>query len=393
MAAHGWTCGRTRPIRSQPNPGSNGLDTTASDRLQRFRLRPFRAAWWLPGSHAQTIFGRVLRGKQPIRYVRERLDTPDGDFLDLDWAEPIPGKSRRTSPIPNSSRETRPIVVLLHGLEGCAESGYMIEAARLCTEAGLRAAALNFRGRSGTPNRLPRAYHAGETGDLAHVLEELRRREPGAPLAALGFSLGGNVLLKYLGERGNPAGPVLRAAAAVSVPFDLAVSTSRMERGMGRLYTRFFIRSLRNGVRAKAAAIPVPYDRDAALEARTLRAFDDAVVAPLHGFREAADYYARSSSRRYLQAIRVPTLLLQARDDPFLPASVELQLSMRGNPWLRPGFVERGGHMGFVEGHAPWAARFWAEAEAVRFLATHLLADRPIAATVETSTGTTDIER
>ena len=403
VAARGWACARARPIGRQHNPRRDGLDTTASDRVQRFILRPFRAAWWLPGSHAQTIFGGVLRGIRPIRYVRERLDTPDGDFLDLDWAEPIPrssrhtsptaSSSRRTSPIPNSSRETRPIVVLLHGLEGCSESGYMIEAARACTEAGLRAVALNFRGRSGTPNRLPRAYHAGETGDLAHVLEELRRREPGAPLAALGFSLGGNVLLKYLGERGNPAGPALRAAAAVSVPFDLAASTSRMERGMGRLYTRLFLRSLRNGVRAKAAAMPVPYDRDAALEARTLRAFDDAVVAPLHGFRDAADYYAQSSSKRYLEAIRVPTLLLQARDDPFQPASFELQLSMRGNRWLRPGFVESGGHVGFVEGHAPWAARFWAEAEAVRFLATHLLADRPIAATVETSTGTTDIER
>lgn len=332
---------------------------------------------------------------RPIRYVRERLDTPDGDFLDLDWTAPIADGSRRTSPIPNGSRETRPIVVLLHGLEGCSESGCMIEAARLCTEAGLRAVALNFRGRSGTPNRLPRAYHAGETGDLAYVLEVLHRREPGAPLAALGFSLGGNVLLKYLGERGNPAGPALRAAAAVSVPVDLAASTSRLERGMGRLYTRFFIRALRNGVRAKAAVMPVPYDRDAALEARTLRAFDDAVVAPLHGFRDAADYYARSSSKRYLEAIRVPTLLLQARDDPFLPASLELLAAVRDNPWLRAGFVERGGHVGFVEGHAPWAARFWAEAEAVRFLATFLRADceRERAATVETSTATTDIKR
>jgi predicted alpha/beta-fold hydrolase len=283
--------------------------------------------------------------------MRERFTTPDGDFLDVDFSEPLSG----------GSHDSAPIVMLLHGLEGCSESGYMMEAARWCRREGLRAAALNFRGRSGSPNRRPRAYHAGETGDLDLILSA--------------FSLGGNVLLKYLGERGAQ-NPRLAAAAGISVPFDLAAATARMERGMGLLYTRFFLQSLRDGVRAKAENGPLPYDPAAALEARTLRDFDEIVTAPLHGFPSAAEYYERSSSLRYLPAIRVPTLLLQAKDDPFHPVSAEETGTVRDNPWLQAGFVERGGHVGFVGGATPLMPFFWAEAEAVRFVATYLRAGR-----------------
>jgi predicted alpha/beta-fold hydrolase len=297
--------------------------------------------------------------------MRERFTTPDGDFLDVDFSEPLSG----------GSHDSAPIVMLLHGLEGCSESGYMMEAARCCRREGLRAAALNFRGRSGSPNRRPRAYHAGETGDLDLILSALHERAPKAPLAAIGFSLGGNVLLKYLGERGAQ-NPRLAAAAGISVPFDLAAATARMERGMGLLYTRFFLQSLRDGVRAKAENGPLPYDPAAALEARTLRDFDEIVTAPLHGFPSAAEYYERSSSLRYLPAIRVPTLLLQAKDDPFHPVSAEETGTVRDNPWLQAGFVERGGHVGFVGGATPLMPFFWAEAEAVRFVATYLRAGR-----------------
>jgi predicted alpha/beta-fold hydrolase len=330
-----------------------------------FTLRRFEPAWWLPGPHAQTILGRVLRmrrNRRKVTYVRERFRTPDGDFLDVDFSRPAANRSR-----------TPPIVVLLHGLEGCSDSGYMMEAARLCTEAGLQAAALNFRGRSGAPNRNSRAYHAGETGDLGFLVDSLAERAPGVPLAAIGFSLGGNVLLKYLGERGRDGKPGrLEAAVAVSAPFDLAASTGRMERGMGKVYTRYFLQSLRDGVRAKAAIGPLGYAMTAALDARTLREFDEAVTAPLHGFRDAADYYERSSSIRYLDSIRVPTLVIQARDDPFHPFASDHESTLAANPWLHDGWVERGGHMGFVEGAGPWATRFWAEAETVRFIASIL---------------------
>ena len=338
-----------------------------------FSLRPFEPAWWLPGPHAQTIVGRLLRMRRNlgrVRYARERFRTPDGDFLDVDFAEPGAGER---------GADALAIVVLLHGLEGCSESGYMLEAARLCTEAGFRTAAVNFRGRSGSPNRAARAYHAGETSDLGFLIDALSERAPRAPLAAIGFSLGGNVLLKYLGERGRESGERgtgLQAAVAVSAPFDLAASTGRMERGMGRIYTRYFLRSLRDGVRRRAALGPLAYDQAAALRARTLREFDEIVTAPLHGFRDAADYYERSSSIRYLDSIRVPTLVIQARDDPFHPFAADHEAALAANPWLYDGWVERGGHMGFVEGDLPWGARFWAEAETVRFVASTLQASR-----------------
>ncbi len=300
--------------------------------------------------------------------MRERFRTPDDDFLDVDFAHPATDLSEPT-----------PIVLLLHGLEGCSQSGYMLEAARLCTEAGFEAAAVNFRGRSGTPNRSARAYHAGETRDLAFLVDSLAERAPGRPLAAIGFSLGGNVLLKFLGERGGDAGSRgarLEAAVAVSAPFDLAASTGRMDSGMGRIYTRYFLRSLRAGVRRKASSGPLSYDREAALEARTLREFDEVVTAPLHGFRDAADYYEQSSSIRYLDSIRVPTLVIQAKDDPFHPFASDHEEALAANPWLHDGWVESGGHMGFVEGAVPWAARFWAEAETVSFVASTLRASR-----------------
>ena len=233
---------------------------------------------------------------------------------------------------------------------------------------------LNFRSCSGELNRGRRLYHSGETSDPAWVIERLAERFPNKRLAAVGISLGGNVLLKYLGEKGAQE-TRLAAAAGISVPFDLAAATTRMERGMGFLYTRFFLRSLREGVRAKAENGPLSYDPAAALEARTLRDFDEVVTAPLHGFLNAADYYERSSSLPYLAAIRVPTLLLQAKDDPFHPASAEENSAVQENPWLHAGFVERGGHVGFVGGATPFTPFFWAEAEAVRFLATHLKAD------------------
>ncbi|HEX2191032.1 MAG TPA: hydrolase, partial [Longimicrobiaceae bacterium] len=197
----------------------------------------------------------------------------------------------------------------------------------------------------------------------------LAERWPGAPLGAVGFSLGGNVLLKYLGECGDAALP--RAAVAVSVPFDLAAGAASLERGMGRLYTGRFLRTLRRKYRDKRELVGDVVDGARVLAARTFREFDDAATAPLHGFRDAAHYYAASSSAGYLHGIRVPTLLLHSADDPFLPAEAIPRAAARENPFITAAFTEHGGHVGFVAG-TPWAPEFWAEAEAARFLAARL---------------------
>jgi predicted alpha/beta-fold hydrolase len=235
---------------------------------------------------------------------------------------------------------------------------------------GMEAVGLNFRGCSGEPNRALRFYHSGETGDLRHVLETLRRRWPGRPLGAAGYSLGGNVLLKFLAEEG-PASP-LRAAVAVSVPFDLAAGARATEHGlMGRIYALYFLRGLRRKIREKATQLDGVIDVDAALRARTLRAFDDAATAPLSGFADAQDYYRRCSSGPRLPEIRTRTLILQSRDDPFQRHRLP-EAAARDNPAITACFTRRGGHVGFVAG-PPWAPRFWVEREIARFLGEELV--------------------
>ncbi|HEX8243859.1 MAG TPA: alpha/beta fold hydrolase [Longimicrobium sp.] len=326
-----------------------------------FTPRPFEPAWWLPGAHAQTVAGRFLRPRTGVRYRRERLDTPDGDFLDLDWAT-VPGR-----PAPPADA---PLVIVVHGLEGSAQSLYVLETCRKLWDRGIRSVAMNFRSCSGQPNRLPRFYHAGDTGDVGFVLDRLAEREPRAALGAVGFSLGGNVVLKYLGERGDDAR--VRAAAAVSVPFDLGAGADHLWRTVtGRLYTGIFVRSLQRKYRQKRGVIGDACDARRVLSARGFREFDDAATARLHGFSGADEYYTRSSSAQFLPRIRVPTLLVHAADDPFVPPDAIPHDAIAANPSLVPAMTEHGGHVGFIAGR-PWAAEFWAEAEAARFLAGEL---------------------
>jgi uncharacterized protein len=325
-----------------------------------FRLRAFRQARWLRGPHLQTVLGKVARPRFDPGLTRERWETRDGDFIDLDFA-------------PDPSPEA-PIVVILHGLEGSSRRAYVRMAMGELLRRGIRPVAMNFRSCSGEPNRTPRFYHSGETEDLAWLLAGLRRRFPGLPMGALGFSLGGNVLLKYLGETGEAEDGPLAAAATISVPFDLVAGTRALESGrMGRLYTHYFLRSLRGKAEAKRALLESVVDLERVLAARTLREFDDAATAPLHGFPDAWTYYRESSAAGYLPAIRTPTLLLQSADDPFLPAEALPLAAVAASPWLLGGFQRRGGHVGFVEGRTPLSAAFWAEAEAARYLATALL--------------------
>lgn len=319
----------------------------------------FRPAWWLRNRHAQTLAGRFLRPETTLPLERWRIDTPDGDFLDLDFA-PAPARDA-------------PIVVVLHGLEGSTRREYISLMLRELFERGLRGVGMNFRGCGGEPNRSACFYHSGETGDLAHVVDVLRERYPGLPIGGAGFSLGGNVLLKYLGERGQEA--PIAAAVAVSVPFDLPGCAQRLSSGaMRHIYGAYFLRSLKCKVSAKRHRLNGEANADRALAAQTLRDFDDAFTAPIHGFAGADDYYARSDVRRHLAQIRVPALLVQSRDDPFLPRGAAPDAAVEANPRLAAAFTDRGGHLGFVEGAFPWRPRFWAEREAARFLARELTA-------------------
>jgi hypothetical protein len=311
---------------------------------------PFRAPWWCRGPHCQTLFPHVFRRRPGLRLEHERLELPDGDFLDLAWSGPASGAT----------------VVILHGLEGSLRSHYAAGLVASLARSGYRAAFLHFRN-TREPNRLPRSYHSGDTADLAHVVAHVTTRTGRPPFAAVGYSLGGNVLLKWLGETGASA-PVA-AAVAVSVPFELGEAADRMERGMSRLYQWRLVTSLRQSYRRKFARIPSPLTVDVR-RLRTFREFDDKVTAPLHGFAGVDDYYRRSSSRQYLGRIRVPTLILHARDDPFMwPHTAPTAAQVSRSVHLE--ISDRGGHVGFVTGSWPWQPRWWLEERIMAHLDAH----------------------
>lgn len=339
------------------------MSVSPSAPLPPWDPEPFTPRPWAWNPHVQTLAGKFLRPRPPLRLRREIWETPDGDELVLDFA-PEP------EPDPHRPAGRGPRVVVLHGLEGHAHRPYVLLLHRELARKGIASVGLNFRG-CARPNRTPRAYHSGETGDLAFVLSGLAAREPGRPLAAVGFSLGGNVLLKLLGDAG-PDRTGLEAAVAISVPYDLAAGADVLERSaLGRRYARYFLASLVAKVRAKRSLLEDLVDVEAALASPTIRAFDERVTAPLHGFRDADHYYAASSSAPVLPHIRVPTLLIHALDDPFLPRDRVPARAAASNPWLLPAFLDRGGHVGFVQGPA-WRPRFWAERAAAGFLASAL---------------------
>lgn len=329
------------------------------------RQHTYAPAWWVPGAHLRTLYGRLMRplrrgdARLPLRV--EQWRTPDDDVLEL---RRLDGKSGAPSGLPH--------LVLLHGLEGGTHSHYVANFFAEAAARGWSADLLVFRGCNGGVNRARRFYHSGETSDLAFALERIIAEDPARDVVLAGVSLGGNVLLKYLGERGGGVPRQLRAAAALSVPFDLARGCRHLSRGFSRVYERHFLRSLKAKARAKLARIPDLIPDPAALDRiRTLWDFDDVVTAPVHGFASAADYYERSSSIRYLRGIRVPTLLLSAEDDPFLPRAVldDVRVIAREVPSLHLEFVKRGGHVGFVSGRRPWRAVNYGEWRSVTFLA------------------------
>jgi predicted alpha/beta-fold hydrolase len=324
---------------------------------------PERAAWWARGAHVQTTWGRFGRSRGLVEFEREVLATPDDDDLVLDHL---------------GGPATAPRVLVLHGLEGSSQAVYVQGLALGAAQAGLRVTVLNFRSCARDPangslvtNRRPRLYHSGETGDLDLVVETLAARDTRAPLLAVGVSLGGNVLLKYLGEKG--ARSRIEAAAAISVPFDLAAASRHLERGLSRFYASYFLK----GLKRKALDVMTRFPRetehmdpDRIRFAQTFAAFDEYATAPLHGFVNAADYYRRSSSLRFLSSIEVPTLCINSADDPFLPAEALQRAEDAASDDVTFSVTKWGGHASFAYGAWPWRARYWAEEEVVRWLAS-----------------------
>jgi predicted alpha/beta-fold hydrolase len=297
----------------------------------------FVPARWLPGPHAQTVYGSRFATAPAIAYRRERWDTPDADFIDIDFVD---------------GPEGAPWVHLFHGLEGSSQSPYARMLMHHVRRRGWRGSVMIYRGLSGEMNRLPRAYHSGDSDEVDWVLRRLRARAGAAPLYAGGVSLGGNALGKWLGEQGDAARAIATRAACVCAPVDLCAAADALERGVARLYARHFLGTLKVSAGARLAAFPGTFDAQAMRRARTLRQFDDAVTAPLHGFRDAADYYERSSAKPWLARIAVPTLLVNARDDPFLPESA-LPTEREVASVVKLEFPARGGHVGFVSGAFP----------------------------------------
>jgi uncharacterized protein len=302
----------------------------------------FRPPWWLRGGNAQTIYAAlVLRGTR-VRYRRERWDTPDGDFVLVDWVDG-----------PASS----PLVALFHGLEGSSASHYARALMSAVHARGWRGVVPHYRGCGGEPNNLPRAYHSGDSREIDWMLRRLRSTAGSAALFAVGVSLGGNALLKWLGEEGDAAGELVRAAVAVSAPVDLTAAGNALGRGFNLVYARHFLGSLKRKTADKLERFPGCVDGTAAARARTLREFDDAVTAPLHGFRDASDYWLRSSAKPLMARVRVPTLVINARDDPFLPGR-HLPSREEVSTNVELEFPATGGHVGFVTGPFPGRLRW-----------------------------------
>jgi predicted alpha/beta-fold hydrolase len=320
----------------------------------------FRPAWWLRNPHAQTIWAAKISRRPSVETNRERLDTPDGDFLDLDWTRDCEG----------------PLVAVFHGLGGSIHSRYASAVLKMLADNGMQGVLMHFRGCSEEPNRKVQTYHSGHTVDIDLVIRTLRERFATRPLAAIGYSLGGNALLNYL-ARDNP----LDFAISVSPPLVLAEGATRLEKGFSRIYQRTLLEELKRGILRKLAMRPelskhYPADLDTL---NTFRLFDDKLTAPLHGFEGVDDYYARASARQYLKDIRTRTHVLFARDDPFftencIPQSSELSDQVTFE------LSERGGHVGFVSGHWPLLGQDWMTRHLHQLLANAFGSNQPGAA-------------
>lgn len=305
----------------------------------------FEAPWWARNRHIQTIWPRYFQRRKAFSHRMEQLDLPDGDFVDVAWGD--------------MQQSPKGMVVLFHGLEGSVNSHYANDMMACMQEQGWQPVMMHFRGCSGRLNRTPRAYHSGDTQDAVFFLNWLSERYPDLPKVAMGFSLGANMLLKLLGE--CPEQPWLRAAVAISPPMKLAECASSISQGFSRLYQSYLLNSMLATLASKMETMDysgrLNLPQDGLKGIADFRDFDNAITAPLHGFKDADDYYQQCSSIHYLKHIETPTLILHAVDDPFMNANVipeERELSAS----VRCEISETGGHVGFMHG-AFWRPRIW----------------------------------
>lgn len=314
----------------------------------------FKSPWWLPGGHLQTIWPSIVKRKCTIKLKRERLILPDGDFIDLDWTV---------------GKETSPLVIIMHGLEGSVDSNYAKGMLCALKKAGLQPLLMHFRGCSGEHNTAIRSYHAGETTDFKHLVQVLKKRFPSRPIAAVGFSLGGNVLLKYLGESQSDA-PIC-CAVAVSPPFLLNRFADRIQRGFSSIYQKRLLSQLKKKLLDKNKQTKLPIDIDKIQHIKTFWEFDNLITAKIHHFKNSENYYKNSSSFYYIQNIKTPTLILHASNDPFLyPDAIPDPSKLP--PQVQLELQKSGGHMGFMTGPIPWKPKYWLEDRAPRFITAHL---------------------
>jgi predicted alpha/beta-fold hydrolase len=307
-------------------------------------VEPYRAPAWLPGGHLQTIYPALCIARPPVDYRRERWTTPCGhDFIDVDFVDSADGGAGATG--------AAPLVLLFHGLEGSSDSHYARALMAAVRARGWHGAVSHFRGCSGEPNRAARFYHSGDADEIDWIVRQVRARQAG-PLYVAGVSLGGNALLRWLGERGSAAA-IVDAAVSVSAPLDLTAGGKALSQGLNRIYTRMFLQTLKPKALAKLERFPGLFDRAALLAAHDLYSFDNVVTAPLHGYRDTDDYWHRASARHVLHDITVPTLVLNARNDPFLPGR---HLPASAAPAVTLEYPATGGHVGFPTGPFPGAS-------------------------------------
>ncbi len=319
----------------------------------------FKPAWWLGNSHLQTIYPALFRKTpNPPEYRRERLTTPDHDFIDVDYC----------------GTGSQALIILVHGLTGSSQSDYIKGLQSVLLKQGFRSVAINFRGCSGASNNRARSYHSGETEDIHFLYRTLRLREPETPIGAVGFSLGGNVLLKWLGEQGERL--TLFAAVAVSVPLLLDICATKLDTGFAKFYRGRLLNELKAYMHLKLRHLEDTGQAEEAMQIRALGdlsdigsfwQYDDRIVAKLHGFIDVHDYYRRSSARQYLKSISVPTLLIQAVDDPFMTEKV-LPGPDEISPQLQLELTRHGGHVGFISGAIPFRPKYWLERRIPEFL-------------------------
>jgi uncharacterized protein len=319
---------------------------------------PFKPAWWLNNAHLQTLYPSLCRQPPRIKTKRERFQTADEDFIDIDFF----------------GEEEWPLVIILHGLTGSSDSSYVKGLQETLFQQKLRSAALNFRGCSGEPNNTALWYHSGETSDLNAIYQILRHKQPDIPIAVVGFSLGGNVLLKWLGEQGENLD--VFAAVAVSAPLLLGICATRLDKGFSKLYRNQLIRELKSGLYNKyhhLMQINLPEeakklaDLGDVSQAVSFWQYDEMVVAPLYGFQNAADYYNQNSGRRYMQNIQTPTLLIQALDDPFMTPEV-IPPAAEFSGMIELEITAGGGHVGFIYGTNPFKPKYWLDQRIPEFI-------------------------